>query len=150
MPVSNLILTVIGRDRVGLVESIAKTISAHGASWEASHMSSLGGQFAGILRVEVPKENFAALKKELESLGPSGLTVQASEDSEKVDRNGEESYWVELVGSNQPNIVRNISKVLARHNVTVLELASESCAAPVCGGSLFKMQISWIIIEAVH
>ena len=57
---TDLVLTLIGPDRPGLVESLAKRVTAHGGNWVESRMAHLAGQFAGILRVEVPPENVAA------------------------------------------------------------------------------------------
>ena len=51
---TSLVLSVIGQDRPGLVESLSQTLSAHEASWQESRMSRLTGRVAGILRVSVP------------------------------------------------------------------------------------------------
>ena len=58
---SKLVMTIIGRDRPGLVESVAALVVEHGGNWLESRMSRLGGQFAGILRVEVPEGEEAKL-----------------------------------------------------------------------------------------
>ena len=136
-----LILTVIGSDRPGLVGAISRVVSDHDANWEASHMARLGGRFAGILQVVVPDDRAESLTKSLEELGPAGLKVTVERDVEVAGEEGQ-SYWLELVGSDQPNIVRDISNALATREVTVLELSSEVSAAPVSGGQLFKMQAS--------
>src|SRR5258708_1142979 len=47
----SLVMTVIGEDRPGLVDSVAGIVADHGGNWLESRMSRLGGQFAGILRV---------------------------------------------------------------------------------------------------
>lgn len=44
-----MVMTVIGKDRPGLVRSLSKVIEASGGNWEQSRMCRLGGQFAGIL-----------------------------------------------------------------------------------------------------
>ena len=49
-----LVMTVIGADRPGLVQLVATQVAEHGGNWLESRMCRLGGQFAGILRVEVP------------------------------------------------------------------------------------------------
>ena len=48
-----LVLTIIGEDRPGIVESLAEIISDHSGNWLESSMSQLAGKFAGILRVSV-------------------------------------------------------------------------------------------------
>jgi glycine cleavage system regulatory protein len=52
---ASLVLTVIGADRPGLVETLAQTIAEHGASWLESRMAHLAGHFVGLLRVSVPR-----------------------------------------------------------------------------------------------
>lgn len=136
-----LVLTVIGSDRPGLVGAISKVVSDHGANWEASHMARLGGSFAGILQVVVLAEKVESLTKSLSALGPEGLRVTVEQDTATPAPKGK-AYWLELVGSDQPNIVRDISDALAKRGVTVLELSSELSEAPVSGGRLFKMQAS--------
>ena len=79
-----LVMTVIGQDRPGLVDSIAALVAAHGGNWLESRMSRLGGQFAGILRVEVPSENEPALVAELKKLESRGLTVVVHPDQPKT------------------------------------------------------------------
>ncbi len=46
-----LVLTVIARDRPGLIKDLSETIAMHGGNWVDSSMARLGGEFAGILRV---------------------------------------------------------------------------------------------------
>ena len=143
-----LVLTVIGADRPGLVEAISQVVSDHDANWEASHMARIGGRFAGILQVVVAEDKAAALTAGLEKLGPSGLRVTVEDDIDVAVPAGQ-AYWIELVGSDQPNIVRDISRALARQEVTVLELSSELSDAPVAGGRLFKLQASILCPESL-
>ena len=51
---SYLIMTIIGADRPGLVQLVASRVADHGGNWLESRMCHLGGQFAGIARVEMP------------------------------------------------------------------------------------------------
>ena len=68
-----LVMTLIGPDRTGLVESVARTVAEHGGNWLESRMCRLGGEFAGILRIEIPAEKKAPLLAALEKI--SGLHV---------------------------------------------------------------------------
>ena len=65
----SLILTVIGPDRTGLVEAVARHVTAHGGNWLESRMARLAGKFAGILRVQVPDEQVDELTSALRDLG---------------------------------------------------------------------------------
>ncbi len=75
----DLVLTLIGPDRPGLVESLAKRVADHGGNWLESRMAHLAGQFAGILRVEVPPDKIDALQRALGELEAEGLRVVAQD-----------------------------------------------------------------------
>src|SRR2546421_8836268 len=74
---TDLVLTLIGPDRPGLVESVAARVAAHGGNWLESRMAHLAGQFAGILRVEVPAERLSELRAALLELEAQGLRIVA-------------------------------------------------------------------------
>src|SRR5215469_18633352 len=80
----SLVMTVIGKDRPGLVESVASIVAEHGGNWLESRMSRLGGQFAGIVHVEVPAEREQALAKALKALDARGLTVVVNADQSQA------------------------------------------------------------------
>src|SRR5437879_12958151 len=75
-----LVMTIIGQDRPGLVDSVAAIVAEHGGNWLESRMSRLGGHFAGILRVEVPGDQEAALVHSLKGLSTKGLSVVVHSD----------------------------------------------------------------------
>ncbi len=74
-----LVVTVIGADKPGIVESLADTITRQQGNWLASSMSELAGQFAGILHVAVPDEHYRSLCEALVML--PGLTVASPKAS---------------------------------------------------------------------
>jgi glycine cleavage system regulatory protein len=135
LTVIDLVLTLIGPDRPGLVEAVAERVTAHGGNWLESRMAHLAGQFAGILRVEVPEDRVTALEAALRELEASGLRL--------VSRGGTATATapvmeMEAVGQDHPGIVRDISQVLARHRVNIEELATDRMSAPMSGGPLFR------------
>ena len=68
-------MTIIGPDRTGLVESVARVVAEHGGNWLESRMCRLGGEFAGILRIEFPADKRQPLLDALQKLQGAGLTV---------------------------------------------------------------------------
>jgi glycine cleavage system regulatory protein len=131
-----LVITVIGDDRPGLVELLAETIGSNGGNWLESRMAHLAGKFAGVLRVAVDGEHVEKLQQALAALSTRGIRVCA----ETGDATAEmvRAARLELVGSDQPGIVRDISTVLARHAVNVEELETQCVDAPMSGHRLFK------------
>lgn len=137
----SLVLTVIGPDRPGLVESLASTIAQHGASWHDSRMSRLAGQFAGILRVAVPPGHAAELYRALMELERGGLRVVVQSGVPADDAPRPEvarRVKLDLLGADRPGIVQSISGALAQRGVNVDELVTECVDAPMSGELLFK------------
>ena len=131
-----LVMTLIGPDRTGLVESVARTVAEHGGNWLESRMCRLGGEFAGILRIEIPGEKKAALLAALQKI--SGLNVVVRPDETKISPVNARQTKLEIVGSDRPGIVREITSALARAEVNVEEFSSEVVSAPMSGETLFK------------
>ena len=134
----SLVMTVIGEDRPGLVESVASLVAEHGGNWLESRMSRLGGQFAGIVHVEVPSEKEQLLAASLENLRARGLTVVVHSEQRKAVPTANATSVLDIVGQDRPGIVREISKTLATFGVNVEELHTECASAAMSGETLFK------------
>lgn len=131
-----LVMTLIGRDRPGLVESVAAVVDAHGGNWEESRMARLAGEFAGLLRIQVPAESAAALEAALGELdGVSVLVARAVDEGTAADTRFLE---LEVVGQDHPGIVHALSRTLAAAGINVEELESEIVDAPMSGERLFQ------------
>jgi glycine cleavage system regulatory protein len=145
---SLLVMTVIGQDRPGLVDSVAALVAKHGGNWLESRMSRLGGHFAGILRVEVPSENEPPLVAALKQLQARGLTVVVHPDQPKPHPAAARQSVLEIVGQDRPGIVREISHALASFGVNVEELHTECESAAMSGETMFKAHARLSIPES--
>jgi glycine cleavage system regulatory protein len=134
-----LVITVVAKDRPGLVEALASAVSENGGNWLESRMSRLGGQFAGILRVAIPSAERDKLAAALQSLQAGGLKLIVQEDEARPGTLARGGRFAELtlVGQDRPGIVRQISQAFARGNVNVEELETECSSAPMSGEMLF-------------
>ena len=131
-----LVITLVGADRTGLVESVARVVAEHDGNWLESRMCRLGGEFAGILRIEIPAEKKTSLLDALQKI--SGLNVVIQPSQSAVATTSGRQTKLEIVGSDRPGIVREITSALARANVNVEEFFSEVVSAPMSGETLFK------------
>jgi glycine cleavage system regulatory protein len=139
----DLVLTLLGPDRPGLVEAMADTIAAHGGNWLESRMAHLAGRFAGILRVELPEERLPALTEALVGLQSRGLriTVEPSvADRARVEAQPARIMTLELVGLDRPGLVREVSRLLAQQGINVEELETDRSSAPMSGEMMFRAQ----------
>lgn len=137
-----LVISVIGTDRPGLVETVANLVADHGGNWLESRMCRLGGEFAGILRVDLTKDRQAALEVALRGLEAQGLTATLRVDSGGADHLDEDRMIAfEMVGPDRPGIVRQLTAALAAHGVNVEEFSSECLSAPMSGECLFNAHV---------
>ncbi len=144
----SLVMTVIGEDRPGLVDSIATTVAKRGGNWLESRMSRLGGQFAGIVHVEVPSENEAALINDLKQLHSTGLNVVVHSEQRAPAPGSLPTSILEIVGQDRPGIVQQISHALASFGVNVEELHTECVSAAMSGETLFKARAKLSVPKA--
>lgn len=135
----SFILTLLGPDRPGLVETVARIVREQDGNWLESRMSHLAGFFAGIARVEVADAQADGLMNALAALEDKGLTVVARRDeSPQLECDVRTTVWMELVGNDRPGIVSEISRVLADQKVNVEEFQTECSGAPISGAAIFR------------
>ena len=135
-----LVLTIIGADRAGLVESLAAKIVAVGGNWEESRMARLAGQFAGILQVTVESARSDELVRSLRTLDNAGLQVTVRPTAAPPKPAGARVH-LEITGQDRPGIVRDISKILVERGANIEELESTVGSAPMSGETMFTVKI---------
>jgi glycine cleavage system regulatory protein len=140
MSKTSLVLTILGPDRPGLVEQIARLVADHNGNWLESRMAHVAGHFAGILRVEVDADQAEALSTSLAGLAQSGLDTIIHPDPTTALPDNRPLVHLDVMGQDRPGIVREISRVLASLDVNVEELATECRAAAETGQPLFHAE----------
>lgn len=140
---TTLVMTVIGADRTGLVEAVAKVVAEHGGNWLESRMCRLGGEFAGIVRVTVAKAQQQALEAALGQL--AGLTIVVRGDESSPNAGESILVTLDVVGQDRPGIVREITRALSAQGINVEELATECVSAPMSGEMLFQAKAKILV-----
>jgi glycine cleavage system regulatory protein len=134
---TDLVLTLIGPDRPGLVQAVAGIVAQHGGNWLESRMTHLAGKFAGILRAELPPDRVGAALEALRALEGQGLKIVAETAARAERAAPQRTMDLELLGLDRPGIVREIAQVLAENGVNVEELVTDRKSAPMSGEMLF-------------
>lgn len=144
----DLVLTLIGPDHPGIVDSLSKVVADHDGNWVESRMAHLAGKFAGVLCVEVADEQAGPLEEALRRLGADGLTVVV-ERSAPAEGRPQHAIEIELLGADRPGLVHEISALLAAHRVNVEALETDRAAAAHSGDHMFRARIAATIPETV-
>ncbi|RXW32686.1 glycine cleavage system protein R [Propioniciclava flava] len=134
---SILVITVIGTDRAGLVSALAGVVADHGGNWTRSQLAELAGAFAGIVVVEVPDAHVDAFTADALAIDGLEVVVQGGHEAEAAPR----QVTLEVLGNDRPGIVKEISRVVARHGLSILELTTDTREAPMTGGRLFEARL---------
>lgn len=133
----DLLITVAGADRPGMVSALADVVAAHDGNWLDSRMANLGGQFAGILRVEVDTQQRPALLDALQALDSASLHVSLLPVQEAGNPFIGHDVELELLGQDHPGIVRDITRVLSDCGISVQAFDTYLEEASMAGGMLF-------------
>jgi len=136
--IRDVVLTIVGSDRPGLVEAVADAVARAGGNWLESRMAHLAGQFAGILRVQAPADTVPGLVAAIEALSHADLKVTVEHGRPAAAIGPQRSLELDILGLDRPGIVRDISGVLARHGANIEELVTDSSSAPMSGELLFR------------
>jgi glycine cleavage system regulatory protein len=124
-----VILTFMAKDRSGLVEKLSETVAEEGGNWLESRMAHLAEKFAGIARIEIPGDKVSSLKNALKALDSEGFHLVVEEAMFDASVRGP-VFNPDLVGPDQPGILRDVSRCLARLGVSVEEMATEVRGGP--------------------
>ena len=136
---TNLVLTVIGDDKPGLVEALSQVIASNSGNWLESSMAQLAGKFAGILRVSVADAEAGKLIAALQNLSPD-LKLLIERAAADVASDSTLTVTLNLVANDRPGIIQEISRALAGLSVNVENLSTRCVPAPMSGETLFKAE----------
>ena len=142
MKKQSFVMTLLGADRPGLVEKLASMVAEHGGNWLESRMARLGGQFAGILRIECDPARAGELMDALRELPDENLRIELAEsgapEAEETPK-GQACLAIDVVGNDRPGIVRRIAAAIAGAGANIEELDTCLESAPMAGHPLFHL-----------
>ncbi|MDB5798699.1 MAG: putative methionyl-tRNA formyl transferase, partial [Paucimonas sp.] len=136
---TSLVASIVGTDRHGIVSSLADRAQRYGANWAASRMTRVGGQFAGMVHFEVPRENADALANALRGLESSGLQVIIAKSDGAQVSESVKAVELELVGDDRVGIVSSLTKILAEKNISIENIHTEIVGSAQSDKQTFKV-----------
>jgi len=135
--IQNYILTIIGDDRPGLIESLAEVVKQQQGNWLESRLANLAGKFSGIVLVAIPKSQGNNFEAAILALKDSGLSVRATEVGNHL-LSGRHTETMNVIANDRPGILNEVSSVLAKLGVNIEELTTDCDPAPMSNEMLFK------------
>jgi glycine cleavage system transcriptional repressor len=143
----NIVLTLSGHDRIGIVEEVTRVIAKHRGNVESSRMARLGGEFALLALVSLAEKDLAALEKEMQKLRNEGfqITLLPTQDDHAKKYAGWLPYVIEVLGADHEGIIHEIARHLAKQGINIEELETTTAPAPMSGTPLFTMKATVLV-----
>jgi glycine cleavage system regulatory protein/folate-dependent phosphoribosylglycinamide formyltransferase PurN len=145
---ADLVVTVMGPDRPGIVARLADVAHRHGGNWAGSRLSRLAGEFAGTVHIEVPPDRAEALSAALRELQTSGLQITIAQSASSTPAAGWRGVTLELVGADRAGIVAQLTRRLAERGVSIEQLLTERLVG-ADGSMRFKVNAQLMVPKAV-
>ncbi len=138
---TNIVFTLTGPDRVGIVEAVTGMLLEHGGNVEASRMTRLGGEFAMLVLVSLPPGRLADLERAIEKLTGQGykVTTSRTEPRQAETPPGWLPYQIEVEGADHEGIVHEVARYLSERGINIESMETGVTPAPLSGTPLFTM-----------
>jgi len=138
---NHIVISCIGTDKAGIVESLSNAINEHQGNWQVSSLHHLSGFFAGVIEVAVSKDNTQPLITALNNIASLNCQIEIAQvTSDNITAN----VVLELTANDRVGIVQEISSVIHLQGGNLIKLISSQAGAPHTGQLMFtaKAQVA--------
>jgi len=119
-----LVLTIIGRDRAGVVAELADVVRFHEANWKRSELAEISGTFAGVVVVDVDDDQADELLTNLLILRSRGLHITAEQIEVPIEGPEGQQVRLRFTGDDRPGIVHQISTTISEFGISISRLGT--------------------------
>jgi len=150
-PMNFLVISALGRDRPGLVNTFSGALLDFGGNIVDSRMTVLGGEFAVLLLVEGPWNALAKIENALPDLEQElEMTIIAKRTARRAADRKLLPYAVEVVALDHPGIVKQLASFFSERNINIEDLSTTTYAAPHTGTPMYSVQMTVGIPAEIH
>jgi glycine cleavage system regulatory protein len=119
-----LVLTIIGRDRAGVVAELADVVRFHEANWKRSELAEISGTFAGVVVVDVDDDQADELLANLLVLRQQGLHITAEVIDAPVEAPDAQQVRFRFTGDDRPGILHEVSTTISGFGISISRMGS--------------------------
>jgi len=138
---TDIVFTLTGPDRVGIVEEVTGLVLGLGGNIQTSRMARLGGEFAMLMLVSLPAARAGDVDAAFEQLAAAGyrVSVTPTDRARAEEHRGWRRYQIDVHGADHEGIVHEIARGLSRQGINIESADAGTTRAPVSGATLFSM-----------
>lgn len=143
----NIVFTLTGPDRIGIVDEVTRILLEAGGNVETSRMTRLGGEFAILLLLSIPPEGLAGLDRGIAAFVEQGYKVTTGPTSLSYAERfpGWLPCQIEIRGADHEGIVHEIAHTLSQRGISIESMDTVTTRAPINGMPLFMMTAAVIV-----
>lgn len=141
-----MVLSIIGKDKPGLVDEVAQAVANAQGNWLKSSFCQLAGHFAGFVEVSLPKQQHNKLVSDCHAL--SSLQITLLPANEFLDDN-KNRLIIKVTGNDRKGIVKDVTGALKTFNANITKLDTHCEGAPNWGIPMFNASMDVIVPEGI-
>jgi len=147
----NIVLTLSGSDRVGIVDSVTGILVKYDGNVETSRMARLGGEFAMLMLISLPEEQQANLEQSLQELRRQGFQVTSKPTGQDLEQkySGWLPFQIEVHGADHEGIVHQLAHYLTQRGINIETMETGIIPAPMSGTLFFSMNAVVLVPPAL-
>jgi glycine cleavage system transcriptional repressor len=146
-----LVISALGEDRPGIVNSLSKAVLEHNCNIEDSRMTVLGGEFAAMLLVEGKWNTLAKVENMLPELERQlSMTIISKRTGERSSEANLLPYAVDVISMDHPGIVNNLAGFFAERKINIEDMSTSTYAAAHTGTPMFAVHMTVGIPADLH
>jgi glycine cleavage system transcriptional repressor len=144
---TNMVLTITGPDKIGLVESVSKIVVDLAGNIVASRMAHLGGEFAMLMFIRIETEKLSGLSGHLEKFMQQGYKITSTETTREDPSRykGWVPFEIGVNGADHEGIIHRIAGFLSNSGFNIETINTDTVAAPMSGTELFTMDAVFLV-----
>jgi glycine cleavage system transcriptional repressor len=148
---SNLVISVLGKDRPGIVNELSECILDAGGNIADSRMSILGGDFAVILMVSGNWNTVAKIESQLAQLAETlDMTITSRRTEQRPVRRDLLPYGVDVVALDHPGIVHHLASFFSARDINIQGMDTSTYCAAHTGTPMFNVHMTVEIPARLH
>ncbi len=137
-----LVLTFTGHDKIGLVEHVTDLVLKCKSNIGASRMAHLGGEFAMMMHLTTPDDQFEGLQQVFDKLKKEGFSINMVETNpaDAAKFAGWTPYQIKMTGADHEGVVHVITHHFTKNNINIENMETSVVSAPMSGIPLFSVK----------
>lgn len=149
---ASIVISLIGKDRIGIVDEATGLLLDLNANIETSRMIRLGGEFAMLMLVSLPAGEVGRVEKKLGIFSNQGfsVTINPTQHSGAQAMPGWHPFQIEVQGADHEGIVHEISHYLSGNGINIESMETDITQAPESGAPLFTMTAQVLVPPSLN